>query len=219
MSADIRSTIARRVAQELSDGDLVNLGIGLPTLVANYIPNNIEVLLQSENGMIGMGASPEPGEEDEDLFNAGGKPVTVRQGGVFFDTSLSFSIIRGGHVDVTVLGALQVDQHGNLASWCIPGVFTPGIGGSMDLVVGSKRVIIAMEHTTKDGKSKILEQCTLPLTAQGKVSLIVTELAVFQVDREGLVLVELQPGSTIEEVTQKTAAPFRVAVQHLEVSR
>lgn len=208
MGKDLRQIIARRVAKELKNGDLVNLGIGLPTLVANYIPDDIEIYFQSENGMIGMGPSPEPGKEDPDLFNAGGNPVTVLPGGVFFDTSLSFAIIRGGHVDVTVLGALQVDEQGNLANWCIPGVFTPGIGGAMDLVVGAKKVIVAMEHATKKGEAKILKKCTLPLTAQGKVDLIITELAVFKVTKEGLVLEELQPGASLEEVREKTEASF-----------
>jgi len=208
MGKDVREIIASRVARELKNGDVVNLGIGLPTLVANYIPEDLHIFLQSENGMIGMGPSPEPGKEDPDLFNAGGNPVTILPGGVFFDTSLSFAVIRGGHVDVTVLGALQVDQYGNLANWCIPGVFTPGIGGAMDLVVGAKKVIVAMEHTTKKGEAKILEKCTLPLTAQGKVDLIVTELAVFRVTKEGLVLEELQPGATLDEVKKKTQAPF-----------
>lgn len=213
---DIRALIARRVAKEFKNGDLVNLGIGLPTLVANYIPDNIEILLQSENGMVGMGATPEQGKEDPDLFNAGGQPVTIVPGGAYFDTALSFAIIRGGHVDITVLGALEVDQHGNLASWSIPGSFTPGIGGSMDLVVGSKKVIIAMEHTTKKGESKILKQCTLPLTAKGKVSMIVTELAVFEVTPEGLVLTELQPGADLDEVIQKTEAPFTISEPLIE---
>lgn len=213
---DIRAIIAQRVAKEFKNGDLVNLGIGLPTLVANYIPENIQILLQSENGMVGMGPTPEQDDADPDLFNAGGQPVTIVPGGTYFDTALSFAIIRGGHVDITVLGALEVDQYGNLASWCIPGSFTPGIGGSMDLVVGSKKVIIAMEHAKKTGESKILKQCTLPLTAKGKVSMIVTELAVFEVTPEGLVLTELQPGAELDEVMRKTEAPFTISEQLTE---
>jgi len=213
MSSDIRGLIASRVAKELKNGDLVNLGIGLPTLVANYIPEEVQVYLQSENGMIGMGPSPDEEHVDSDLFNAGGNPVTILPGGVFFDTALSFAIIRGGHVDITVLGALEVDQHGNLASWSIPGKFTPGIGGAMDLVAGAKRVVVAMEHTTKKGEPKILKDCTLPLTAQGRVSMIVTELAVFEVKADGLWLTELQPGATLDEVRQKTAADYQIAAE------
>ncbi|MBP1932431.1 3-oxoacid CoA-transferase subunit B [Ammoniphilus resinae] len=213
MSSDIRGLIASRVAKELKNGDLVNLGIGLPTLVANYIPEDVQVYLQSENGMIGMGPSPDEEHVDPDLFNAGGNPVTILPGGVFFDTALSFAIIRGGHVDITVLGALEVDQHGNLASWSIPGKFTPGIGGAMDLVAGAKRVVVAMEHTTKKGEAKILKDCTLPLTAQGRVSMIVTELAVFEVRPDGLWLTELQPGATLDEVRQKTAADYQIAAE------
>ncbi|MDL4839176.1 3-oxoacid CoA-transferase subunit B [Aquibacillus rhizosphaerae] len=215
MTLNSREVIASRVAKELHDGDLVNLGIGLPTLVANFIPDEIEIILQSENGMIGMGRSPEEGFEDPDLFNAGGQPVTVKQGGAFFDSSLSLGIIRGGHVDLTVLGALEVDQHGNLASWSIPGVFSPGVGGSMDLVVGAKKVIVATAHTNKSGASKILKQCKLPLTAAGKVNVIVTELAVFEVKEDGLYLKELQPGVTLAEVKDKTEAEFTISKQLL----
>lgn len=211
MSGNPKELIAARVADELKDGDLVNLGIGLPTIVANYIPKNVSITLQSENGLIGMGKSPQPGEEDDNLFNAGGQPVTVETGGAFFDSSISLGIIRGGHVDLTVLGALEVDQFGNLASWSIPGKFSPGIGGSMDLIVGAKKVIVATLHTNKKGQSKILNACELPLTAKGKVDLIVTELAVFAVEKKGLVLKELQPGVLLEEVQKKTEAPFIVS--------
>lgn len=201
----IREVIAKRVAQELHDGDVVNLGIGLPTMVANYLPEGMDITLQSENGFIGIGAAPAPGEEDKDLVNAGGQYVTVTPGAAFFDSSMSFTIIRGGHVDATVLGALQVDQEGNLANWMIPGKMVPGMGGAMDLVVGAKKVIVAMEHTQK-GAPKILKKCTLPLTASHQVNLIITELAVLEVTAEGLVLRELGPEATIEDVKSATEA-------------
>ncbi len=205
----IREVIAKRVAQELHDGDVVNLGIGLPTMVANYLPEGIDITLQSENGFIGIGAAPDPGEEDKNLVNAGGQHVTVVPGAAFFDSSMSFTIIRGGHVDATVLGALQVDQEGNLANWMIPGKMVPGMGGAMDLVVGAKKVIVAMEHTQK-GSPKILKKCTLPLTASHQVNLIITELAVLEVTAEGLVLKELGPEATIEEVKAATEADIIV---------
>ena len=201
----MRETIAKRVAKELHDGDVVNLGIGLPTLVANYIPDGIDVTLQSENGFVGIGPSPEPGKEDKDLINAGGQFVTTIPGAAFFDSSMSFSIIRGGHVNATVLGALEVDQEGNLANWMIPGKKVPGMGGAMDLVVGAKKVIIAMEHTAK-GNPKILKKCKLPLTAAHEVNLIITEMAVMEVTEEGLVLRELGPEATIEDVKNATEA-------------
>lgn len=210
-SLSSREIIASRVSKELKTGYLVNLGIGLPTLVANYVHKEANILFQSENGMIGLGAKPVTGSEDPDLFNAGGQPATIVQGGCFFDTALSFGLIRGKHVDVTVLGALQVDQEGNLASWSIPGQFTPGMGGSMDLVAGAKKVIIAMEHTTKNGEHKILKQCTLPLTGKKCVDLIITELAVFNVTETSLELIELQPGHTLYEVRSKTSAVFSVS--------
>lgn len=203
--AKMREIIAKRVAKELKDGDLVNLGIGLPTLVANYVPEDIDVLFQSENGFVGLGPVPQEGEEDPNIVNAGGQPVTILAGGAFFDSSVSFGIIRGGHLDVTVLGALQVDEKGNLANWMIPGKMVPGMGGAMDLVGGAKKVIIAMEHTVK-GNHKILEQCTLPLTAANEVDIIVTEMGVMEVTGKGLVLKEINPEFTVEQVQEATGA-------------
>jgi len=205
-----REVIVKRVAQELKDGDLVNLGIGMPTLVANYIPEGIDIMLHSENGFIGLGPTPEPGNEDPDIVNAGGLPSSVVPGGAFFDSAMSFTIIRGGHLDITVLGALQVDQEGNLANWMIPGKMVPGMGGAMDLVAGAKQVIIAMEHTAK-GAPKILKKCNLPLTAKGEVDLIVTDMAVIKVTPEGLLLTELAPETTVEEVVAATEAKLRIA--------
>lgn len=203
---DSRVLIAKRVARELSDGDVVNLGIGMPTMVADYIPEGINVTLQSENGFLGLGPKPSPEEEDKDLVNAGGQFVTISPQGSCFDSAISFAIIRGGHVDATVLGALQVDQYGNLANWIIPGKLVPGMGGAMDLVVGAKRVIVAMEHTTKGGNPKILKQCTLPLTACNQVNMIVTDMAVIEVTKAGLILKEIAPGLDIEDILRVTEA-------------
>lgn len=205
-----REVIAKRIAQELKDGDLVNLGIGLPTQVANYIPEGLDILLHSENGFIGLGPTPEAGKVDKDIVNAGSQPASIVPGGAFFDSAMSFTIVRGGHLDITVLGALQVDQHGNLANWMIPGKMVPGMGGAMDLVVGAKKVIIAMEHTAK-GEPKILKECNLPLTAAGQVDLIVTDMALIEVTKEGLVLKELAPETTVEEVIAATEAPLHVS--------
>ena len=200
-----RELIVKRVARELKDGDVVNLGIGMPTLVANYIPEDMDVTFQSENGFLGLGPAPEAGCEDEYIVNAGAQLVTIKPGGMFFDSATSFAIIRGGHVDVTVLGALQVDEEGNLANWMIPGKMVPGMGGAMDLVVGAKRVIVAMEHTAK-GAPKILKKCSLPLTASHQVNTIITEMGVMEVTAKGLELVEIAEGLTVEEVQAATEA-------------
>ncbi len=210
MSMSPKEIIARRVAKELNEGDVVNLGIGLPTMVGNYIDEDMEVMFQSENGLIGLGPSPAEGEEDYDLTNAGGQPVTISPHGATFDSSMSFSIIRGGHVDVTVLGSLQVDEKGNLANWIIPGKMVPGMGGAMDLVVGAKKVIIAMTHTAK-GKPKILKECTLPYTAVNQVNMIVTELGVMEVREDGLLLTEIAEGTTVEEIQGLTEAQLIVS--------
>jgi 3-oxoacid CoA-transferase subunit B len=209
--ASIKEKIARRVAQEMRDGFYANLGVGTPTMVANYIPKGMEVLLEAENGMLGIGPSPFEGEEDPDLINAGKETVTALPGSSFFSSADSFGMIRGGHVDLTVLGAMEVDEKGNLANWTVPGKKLMGMGGAMDLVAGAKRVIIAMEHTSKDGKPKIRKTCTLPLTGLEVVNMIVTELAVIDVTPEGLVLREVAPGVTAEAVQKVTEAKLRIA--------
>lgn len=206
----VREYIARRVAEEFEDGYVVNLGIGLPTLVANYIPKNMDVTFHSENGIIGVGSVPDVGMEDKDIVNAGGGFVTVSPDAHFFDSSTSFGIIRGGHVDATVLGALQVDEEGNLANWMVPGKIIPGMGGAMDLVVGAKKVIIAMEHTMK-GSPKILKRCSLPLTATKQVNKIITEKGVIDVTSDGLVLIEVSPYSSIEDIKASTEAELKIS--------
>ena len=206
---DAKELIAKRVGQEFNDGDLVNLGIGIPTMVADHLPEGVHVILHSENGFVGLGPAAN-GNSDPDLVNAGGKPVSINAGGAFFDSATSFGIIRGGHLVATVLGALQVDQEGNLANWMVPGKMVPGMGGAMDLVAGAKRVIIAMEHTAK-GAPKILKKCNLPLTAVKEVDMIVTELAVMTCDASGLTLTELAPGVTLEQVQAATEAEFKVS--------
>ena len=205
-SETAKTIIAKRVAKEFKDGQLVNLGIGLPSLAANYIEPGINIILQSENGIISLGPEPEQGLEDPCITNASGTNVTVLPGGAFFDSSISFSLIRGGHVDVTVLGTLQVDQEGNIANWIIPGKLVPGMGGAMDLLCGAKKVIVATTHTAKGDKPKILKKVSLPLSAANEVDLIVTEMAVMEVTKAGLVLREIHPDTTIEEVRSLTDA-------------
>lgn len=207
---EIRNFIARRAAQELHDGDVVNLGIGLPTAIPNFLPEGVNVILQSENGMIGMGPTPAEGEEDPWLINAGGGAISYAPGASTFDSATSFGIIRGGHVNVSVLGALQVDENGDLANWMIPGKKTPGMGGAMDLLVGARKVILAMEHTAK-GNPKILKKCTLPLTAKGQVNMIITEMGVMEITKEGIVLTEINPEFTVEQVQAATDATLIIS--------
>ena len=205
--ADLNSKqiIASRIARELKDNDVVNLGIGLPTMVADYVPSDVHIILQSENGIMGMGPAVKPGMEDVDIINAGAGYVTISKNGMFFDSSTSFGLIRGGHVDITVLGSLEVDERGNLANWIVPGKRVPGMGGAMDLVVGAKKVVIAMLHT-QNGQPKILKKCTLPLTAVGVVDMIVTEKCVLEVKEDGLHLAERNFEYSVEDIVDSTEA-------------
>ncbi|MBO7610051.1 MAG: CoA transferase subunit B [Muribaculaceae bacterium] len=208
--SEMRVVIAKRAAKELHDGDVVNLGIGIPTMIPNYLPEGVSVTLQTENGAMGMGPTPAEGEEDKNMINAGGGYITLNPGASTFDSATSFAIIRGGHVNVSFLGALQVDEKGNLANWIIPGKMAPGMGGAMDLVVGAKRVILTMEHTQK-GAPKILKECNLPLTAAGQVNMIITEMGVMDITPEGIVLREIHPEFTVEQVQAATEAKLIIS--------
>lgn len=208
---NVKHYIAARAAKELKNGDIVNLGIGIPTLVADHIPPSIRVFLHSENGILGVGPSPDQDQLDPELVNAGKKPVTIKEGSSFFDSASSFAMIRGGHVTVSILGVLQIDAKGRIANWAVPGKSVLGVGGAMDLLEGSKKVIVTTMHVTDKGEPKLVKELTYPMTSERKVDLIITDLAVFAVEEDGLQLIELAPGISLDEVRQKTDAPFRIA--------
>ncbi|MFO0389652.1 MAG: CoA transferase subunit B [Alphaproteobacteria bacterium] len=207
-----KEEMALRAAKELQDGYYVNLGIGMPTLVANYIPKEMKVTLQSENGMLGMGPFPTEATIDPDLINAGKQTITELPHSSYFDSATSFGMIRGGHIDVAILGALQVSHEGDLANWMVPGKMVKGMGGAMDLVAGVKRVVVLMEHNAKDGSAKLVKECTLPLTGKKVVHMVISELGVFSIGKSGMTLIELAPGVTLEEIDEKTEAEFSVAL-------